>query len=76
MGIDPEHDWWLGLNDREQEGTFVWVATDEELTYSNWAPGEPNDLLGEDCVSMDDSPAGEWNDASCSNTERYVCEAW
>ena len=33
---------WLGFNDLTTEGTWV-RETGEPVTYTNWAPGEPND---------------------------------
>ncbi len=41
---------WAGLNDKVQEGTYVWdngvgdIAGDG-YTYTNWYPGEPNNYL-------------------------------
>ena len=32
---------WIGYNDRDNEGTFVW-ADGSASTYTRWAPGEPN----------------------------------
>lgn len=32
---------WIGLTDRDVEGTFQWVSG-ETSTYRNWDPGEPN----------------------------------
>jgi hypothetical protein len=64
---------WIGLNDRAVEGRFVWV-TGAPVTYTNWQSGEPNDygLSGEDCVEMYTS--GLWNDESCGDSLRFVCE--
>ncbi len=58
---------WIGLTDSEQygasEGNFRWVSG-EPVRYTNWNPGEPNNLLhtwaGEDFVEM--YPTGRWND--------------
>jgi hypothetical protein len=51
---------WLGFGDAAAEGTFQWV-TGEPVTYTNWAPGEPNDSFGEDFVEMYPT-IGTWND--------------
>ena len=40
---------WIGLNDLETEGTWVW-ADGSDSTYRHWAPNEPNDSGGvQDC---------------------------
>ena len=38
---------WIGLTDRDQEGTFKWISN-EPVSYTNWAPGEPNNAGNED----------------------------
>jgi hypothetical protein len=56
---------WIGLNDSAVEGTFQWVSGDP-VSYLNWAPGEPNDVGGnEDFVAIyypNHSAGGQWND--------------
>jgi hypothetical protein len=55
--------YWIGLNDETTEGTFGWISG-EPVTYTNWAPGEPNDWGGdEDYAIMNWSTPGLWNDA-------------
>ena len=69
---------WIGANDLEDEGTFVWI-TEEPLSYQNWASGEPNNVNGsEHCVVMrgaDDSVATMWNDTFCGLARSYSCES-
>ena len=35
--------YWIGLSDQQDEGTFQWV-TEESLSFTDWAEGEPNDF--------------------------------
>ncbi|EDL21951.1 low affinity immunoglobulin epsilon Fc receptor isoform E [Mus musculus] len=66
-------DSWIGLQDLNMEGEFVW-SDGSPVGYSNWNPGEPNNGgQGEDCVMMRGS--GQWNDAFCrSYLDAWVCE--
>lgn len=53
---------WIGLTDEVTEGTFQW-ANGEAVTYTNWFPGEPNDLNNEDYVELlNVVETGKWND--------------
>jgi hypothetical protein len=57
---------WIGLNDRQVEGTFQWL-TGESVFYTNWEPGQPDDGVGnEDAVFMwplSSPSAGQWGDS-------------
>ena len=65
---------WIGLNDRNVEGTFVWT-TGNDVTFKDFAPKEPNNVFwvpeGEDCVQILD---GKWNDGNCHGLKMSVCE--
>jgi len=57
----------IGLNDVDQEGTFVW-SSGTPVTYTNWKPGQPEGISpDEDYVGMliDSSFGlpGQWHDA-------------
>jgi hypothetical protein len=55
---------WIGLNDLEEEGTFRWFSG-EPVDYINWASTEPANDRGEDVVLLDhpaNGTLGEWND--------------
>src|SRR4051794_25522957 len=42
---------WIGLNDAANKGQFVW-DNGELVTFTYWYPGEPNNLGGEDYVTI------------------------
>ena len=57
-------DIWLGGNDMEKEGVWIWTdCTPWEFTF--WGPGEPNNWgENENCLKH----SGHWNDAPCDTT--------
>jgi hypothetical protein len=64
----PTPNLFIGLNDREQEGTWVWTSG-EVTSFFPWTPGEPNDweegVPGEDFAVMnwtDEGGTVGWND--------------
>uniref|UniRef100_A0A4W6FVZ5 C-type lectin domain-containing protein n=1 Tax=Lates calcarifer TaxID=8187 RepID=A0A4W6FVZ5_LATCA len=67
---------WIGLTDRETEGTWKWVDG-TPLTTSYWATGEPNSYQGrdEDCGEIRFyGSENSWNDASCTSQKYWICE--
>lgn len=64
---------YIGMNDLEREGHFVYVERSPMTTFSRWREGEPNNAYDdEDCVEMVSS--GEWVDVACHLTMYFVCE--
>lgn len=45
----------------------------QQVSYSNWNPGEPNDSGGEDCVHLLES-THKWNDINCARNHSYICQ--
>lgn len=61
---------WIGLNDIDNEGTFVW-ADGNNSTYRDWYPGRPNDVdIDQDCGHTTSSPY--WYDNVCT----YVADCY
>lgn len=64
---------YIGINDLEREGHFIYVERSPMSTFSKWREGEPNNAFDdEDCVELVSS--GEWVDVACSLTMYFVCE--
>ncbi|XP_078616532.1 echinoidin-like [Branchiostoma floridae x Branchiostoma japonicum] len=73
--ISPFERAWIGLNDVDKEGTFVWSdGTDE--TFTNWAPNQPDNAnAGEHCGEFYNNAApGQWNDLPCNQDRPFMCK--
>lgn len=65
---------WIGLNDQDQEGHFEWISG-ESVSYTNWAPGEPNNIGGEqDYVWMNYGTEHKWDDRPSTRLLRGIIE--
>ncbi|MHB9005352.1 MAG: immunoglobulin domain-containing protein [Limisphaerales bacterium] len=66
-GENVRNTYWIGFNDFEREGQWVW-STGEQVTFTNWGPGEPNDAGNEDGAVLNwpyfagNVDFGTWND--------------
>lgn len=72
---------WIGASDLEVEGEYRWSddsLVEQDGSFKNWAPGEPNNDMYvdgghlEDCVEM--RVDGSWNDMQCLVPLPYACE--
>ena len=62
---------WIGFTDETTEGDWEWT-TGEDVVFTNWAEGEPNDSGGEDCAEI--WYEGTWNDAPCEWDIPFIME--
>ncbi|KAM4868011.1 collectin-11 [Thomomys bottae] len=63
----------IGINDLEREGAFVYADRSPMQTFNKWRSGEPNNAFDEeDCVEM--VASGGWNDVACHVTMCFLCE--
>jgi len=79
---------WIGLNDREIEGTWQWADGSNYDFNVSWGPGEPNDYdYNEDCVQFivyveegsqmyNDTAPTVLNDLPCYNSyHQFICNS-
>jgi glucose/arabinose dehydrogenase len=65
---------WIGITDRLVEGQFTWV-NGEAVTYTNWAPGEPNNANGnQDYGVMNFGANRQWDDEFGTTQRRGIIE--
>ena len=63
---------WIGLNDRDVEGTYTWIDG-TTVSYTNWisTPDETNS----NCVHINNAESGVWESVSCGMTlNSFLCE--
>ncbi|XP_066936403.1 putative uncharacterized protein DDB_G0282133 [Clytia hemisphaerica] len=75
------NDYWIGLDDRVNEGNFQWVDS-TPVEYTHWGNLEPDDgtnkrrgslsYHNEDCAILRES--GEWNDVNCNDKHMFICK--
>merc|ERR1719203_2300146 len=67
--------WWLGASDQTKEGQWVWTRNDNQVEYTKWDIGEPNNGgiigifgKGKDClyISSGWKKGYPWNELNCS----------
>ncbi|GFO06689.1 mannose-binding protein c [Plakobranchus ocellatus] len=64
-------EYYIGANDEETEGTFVYYNSHKNVTNVQWAEGEPKSSAeNEDCVQLTDS--GLIN-VSCGRVAKVIC---
>ncbi|XP_069010435.1 asialoglycoprotein receptor 1-like isoform X1 [Embiotoca jacksoni] len=67
---------WIGLNDKETEGTWKWIDG-TPLTFTHWETNQPDEWLphagGEDCAQIRE-PSRQWNDVPCETSMNWICE--
>ena len=59
--------YWIGISDRETEGTFKYVSDASEVEFTSWRDGQPNNKWPKlDCTAFKN---GKWNTANCDRRE-------
>ncbi|CAH1781368.1 unnamed protein product [Owenia fusiformis] len=73
--MDSKVEFWTDANDIETKGTYVWSNGHSYLPYTHWAPGQPDDTDGANCVTLGAATnAALWYDRKCDSRRGYICE--
>ena len=73
-GRRTHESWWLGLEDRAEEGKFRWRAA-AGPAFSHWQRGEPDNAgCNQDCTVLD-TDDGRWRDTHCLEHRPFICRA-
>ncbi|XP_030421293.1 C-type lectin domain family 4 member F-like isoform X2 [Gopherus evgoodei] len=75
-------DHWIGLTDRETEGSWRWVDGTEyraDASRGFWEENQPDNWHQEtggreDCVEIRTMELKWWNDANCTLPSRWICK--
>ena len=70
---DPDGMYWLGGNDLDTEGVFIWHSGERQnIDVTMWNPIQPDNFLGnEHCLV---SYFRKLSDISCLDYKKYMCE--
>jgi len=65
--------WWIGINDREDEGKLAW-HDGGPLTFTYFAKGEPDHhACGQSCGALKEGGKGRWRDLHCASPRPFIC---
>ncbi|KAK0406515.1 hypothetical protein QR680_018619 [Steinernema hermaphroditum] len=70
-----EREFWIGGDDKNDQHEWEWLDNDDsKFNYTNWAPGQPVNKDGFNCLEMD-STSRKWKAGNCNVPKAYVCES-
>jgi hypothetical protein len=64
---------WIGFHDLSAPGSFAW-SSGEPVTYTNWAPGQPDNAQGNQHFAAIVDSTGVWDDLDNGATRRALVE--
>lgn len=73
-GRNSSASFWVRGTDDVIEGIWAWHDTNEPVTFTSWAPGQPQNSSGEDCLVLFGMHGFLWDDAFCTDKYHFICE--
>jgi len=65
---------WIGINDKQSEGTWRYDSDDSKIAFSSWTSGQPDGGTGQNCACQSYSSGVKWIDCACGGTWYALCE--
>ncbi|XP_071796327.1 brevican core protein-like [Asterias amurensis] len=74
--VPDDSDVWIDCNDQEVKGIWKCREGNEEITYRNWDPTQPDNKVNEQCVVLSKmcEMKRQWFDVSCQRHNMAVCK--
>nr|XP_022293575.1 perlucin-like isoform X3 [Crassostrea virginica]XP_022294207.1 perlucin-like isoform X1 [Crassostrea virginica] len=66
-------DIWIGGTDAFEEGHWLWINSQRPVTFTDWAPLEPYQGKGFECMTLTGRQGFRWNDDDCSHKLGFIC---
>ena len=65
---------WIGIKDVDKNFNWVYESTGNQIGFSNWGEGEPNNKGGDVCTDIWYKSGGKWNNNKCNAYLPFTCE--
>eukprot|EP00058_Branchiostoma_floridae_P014529 XP_002600017.1 hypothetical protein BRAFLDRAFT_74138 [Branchiostoma floridae] len=75
--ISDFEDFWIGLSGGDTDGNWRWADGTRlgvGCAFTNWAPYEPSDNNGQNCVQMWSAYDYKWDDDFCYLQKYFICQ--
>ena len=75
-GLETGFAFWLGLNDLDSEGLYVWENSKRSANFTAWGENEPSGVEEENCIAATQQHFYFWSDENCHDRKSQpVCES-
>ncbi|CAG2218315.1 unnamed protein product [Mytilus edulis] len=65
---------WIGISDVIVEDRWIYTTGQTPITVNHFQSGQPNGHTSQNCVALDSSYHGYWNDLNCLTNYPFICE--
>lgn len=70
----PREFYWTSGNDEANEGKWIWISTQQNITVENWRSNQPDGGLKENCLYLHSRDEFKWGDWMCNLPQYFICE--